>query len=284
MEKKLFSVLIANYNNGRYLQEAVDSVISQTYSNWELVIVDDKSDDLSCRIYENLSGDKRIHILYNDRNMGCGYTKRRCVENARGAICGFLDPDDVLLPNALNVMIEQHELHPEASIVFSRHYVCDKNLNVMRHSKLLEFPAGSSYFTNGVYSQGHFVSFKMDRYNLTEGISSYLPKAVDQDLYMKLDEVGSCISVDEFTYRFRICNTGISHENHGIPATFWNMVVRYETCRRRGLDPRDHVLPGFADYCMHWYREGALKSQKSLSYRLGHALLKPFKSIKGRRS
>ena len=97
----LFSVLIANYNNGKYLREAINSVYSQIYTNWEIILVDDASTDNSQEIYSELEKDDRIHIYYNEKNMGCGYTKRRCAELANGELCGFLDPDDALLPHAL---------------------------------------------------------------------------------------------------------------------------------------------------------------------------------------
>ena len=74
----LFSVLIANYNNGKYLMEAIESVRQQTYTNWEIILVDDASTDNSKDIYRELENDSRIHIFYNEQNKGCGYTKRRC--------------------------------------------------------------------------------------------------------------------------------------------------------------------------------------------------------------
>ena len=73
----LFSVLMANYNNGRYLMEAVESVYAQTYLNWEIVIVDDGSTDNSKDVYEKLGEDARIHIFYNDGNKGCAFTKHQ---------------------------------------------------------------------------------------------------------------------------------------------------------------------------------------------------------------
>ena len=90
----LFSVLIANYNNGKYLMDAIESVRQQTYTNWEIILVDDSSTDNSHELYKELEQDERIHIFLNNQNRGCGYTKHRCAELANGEICGFLDPDD----------------------------------------------------------------------------------------------------------------------------------------------------------------------------------------------
>ena len=89
----LFSVLIANYNNGIFLMDAINSIRCQSYQQWEIIIVDDASDDCSHDIYKKLEYDDRVHIFYNGMNRGCGYTKRRCVDLANGPLCGFLDPD-----------------------------------------------------------------------------------------------------------------------------------------------------------------------------------------------
>ena len=113
----LFSVLIANYNNGKYLMDAIESVRKQTYTNWEIILVDDSSTDNSHELYKELDQDERIHIFLNDQNRGCGYTKRRCAELANGEICGFFDPDDALLSEALEVMVGTHGKHPAASMI-----------------------------------------------------------------------------------------------------------------------------------------------------------------------
>ena len=70
--RPLFSILVANYNNGRYLQEAIDSILAQTYDNWEVILVDDKSTDDSPVIYGKYASDSRFKIYYNDVNRGCG--------------------------------------------------------------------------------------------------------------------------------------------------------------------------------------------------------------------
>ena len=62
MQQPLFSVLIANYNNGKYLMEAIESVRQQTYTHWEIVLVDDASTDNSKQLYKDLEKDDLSHI------------------------------------------------------------------------------------------------------------------------------------------------------------------------------------------------------------------------------
>ena len=88
-----FSVLIANYNNGKYLEECLESIFAQTFKDWEIIVVDDASTDSSGDIYRKYENDGRIHVYRNKRRRGVGYTKRKCVEHARGEVCGFVDAD-----------------------------------------------------------------------------------------------------------------------------------------------------------------------------------------------
>lgn len=233
----LFSVLIANYNNGQYLQEAIDSVLSQTYTNWEIIIVDDKSTDNSFEIYKKYDSDSRFHIFYNDENKGCGYTKRRCAEHANGELCGFLDADDVLLPEALLLMVGVHYHNPEVSIVYSRCYFCDENYNIVGENKLLVLNDGETYFDYRWYGALNFASYKKEYYLKTEGISPRIKAGVDQDLYFKVEEVGKPYVLNEFTYKYVVGKqTSLTSIKNYSKLMYWNLEVRRSACLRRGLD------------------------------------------------
>ena len=204
MNEPLFSILIANYNNGRYLQEAIDSVLVQTYKNWEVVLVDDKSTDKSFEIYEKYENDARFHIYYNDENKGCGYTKRRCADLAHGELCGFLDPDDKLTPEALEIMVKTHKVKQNSSLVYSKCYLWDdatdekKDLDVVGPIKEDE-----SFLVSTKNIVSHFAVFKNEFYYKTSGIDNALTSAVDFDLYVKLEEAGELFFVNSPLYCYR---------------------------------------------------------------------------------
>lgn len=280
MDQPLFSILIANYNNGHYLMEAVESVRQQTYSNWEIILVDDGSTDNSHELYKQLvEQDSRIHIFFNEENKGCGYTKRRCAELSNGEICGFLDPDDTLLPEALEKHIAMHIEKRGCSCVFSRYYLCDTKLNVRAESRRLILRPNESYLTHRDYRPETFCSFKISLYNQTEGISSDLKLAVDQDLYFKLEEIAPVCVMNEFTYKYRIHDNNISQDPSD-KAFYWNLLVRHRACKRRGLDPSLYSEKDFVEFLINKYNEGADKVRKSLAYRIGKFMLKPFCWIK----
>ena len=205
--KPLFSILIANYNNGRYLQEAIDSVLAQTYTYWEVILVDDKSTDNSFEIYEKYKDDIRFHIYYNDVNRGCGYTKRRCAELANGELCGFLDPDDKLMTEALELVVAEQVKRPECALVYTSTYKWDDVSNeVSVHERVGAIDEKEDYLITTAKSIFHFSSYKKALYDRTEGIDETLRTGVDLDLYLKLEEVGRTYYIDKPMYYYRQTN------------------------------------------------------------------------------
>lgn len=283
MNTPLFSVLIANYNNGHYLMDAIESVRCQTYTHWEIVIVDDGSTDNSKTVYEGLKNDSRIRIFHNEENKGCGYTKRRCAELAKGELCCFLDADDALMPDALQTHADAHQQHPDVSCVFSRFYYCDNTLNIVGELRKLDITPGKDYFTNRSYMPEHLTSFKRASYQKSEGIDPSLPSAVDQDLYFKLEEVAPVLVLEKFTYKYRLNSNQISKNENSINAFYWNLIVRHNTCLRRNLSPNDYSVKDFIEVINNMksvqnnLEEELVRTRNSKAFRLGKAIIHPFK-------
>ena len=119
-ETPLFSILIANYNNGKYFKDCFESILKQTYSHFEVVIVDDCSTDDSAEIIQELiKNDARFLFFQNEKNQQTGFTKSKCASLAKGELCAFLDPDDALAENALDIMVKKHQENPDVSLVYS---------------------------------------------------------------------------------------------------------------------------------------------------------------------
>ncbi len=115
----MISVIVPCYRVERFLREAIESVLTQTYHHWELILVDDGSPDTSLAIAEQfLPRDRRIRIF--SRPNGGVAAARNTGFNASTITSGFivfLDPDDILLPTALEEMSGHLEKHPEAGAV-----------------------------------------------------------------------------------------------------------------------------------------------------------------------
>jgi len=98
------SILIASYNYAQYIEEAINSVINQSYQNWELIIVDDGSSDNSLEIIKSYcEKDSRIKLFQheNNQNNGLKETILLGLENVMGDWVAFLESDDVFMPDNL---------------------------------------------------------------------------------------------------------------------------------------------------------------------------------------
>lgn len=242
----LFSILIANYNNGKYFEECYKSLIAQTYQNFEAIIVDDCSTDKSVEIINNIiKDDSRFKLYQNEENKGCGYTKRKCAELAAGEICGFVDPDDAITENALEIMIQKHSENPDCSLMYSGFLFCDNQLNIRSESFNKQVENNDQNFFNFNGSISHFAAFKNNFYKQTNGIDPYLQRAVDQDLYLKLYEKGKVLYINEHLYLYRIHENGISTNKNIEKAFFWHWVVVIKSAERRNINIENLFVENF---------------------------------------
>ncbi|OIQ22726.1 glycosyltransferase family 2 protein [Lacinutrix sp. MedPE-SW] len=231
----LFSILIANYNNGHFFTDCYNSIIQQNYNNWEVIIVDDGSNDNSVEVIKKtIANDSRFKLFENDKNRGCGYSKNKCCEYASGKILGFLDPDDAIKPNALEIMVNAHRTYKKAALITSNYELVDLNLNVISKGvNASKVPKGKSYLTHGKGALTHFATFKSHAYNNTLGIDALMKRAVDQDLYYKLEEQGDHIFLDDYLYLYRIHENSISENKNIFKARYWHYYAKKAAYKRR---------------------------------------------------
>ena len=105
MKEELVSIIMPSYNTGKFIGETINSVIDQTYINWELIIVDDCSSDNTDEIIKNIK-DSRIVYLKNEKNMGAAVSRNRALREAKGKWIAFLDSDDLWKENKLEKQIK----------------------------------------------------------------------------------------------------------------------------------------------------------------------------------
>lgn len=124
----LVSIVVPAYNAGKYITETIDSVIAQTYTKWELIIVNDGSKDNTPQVLENYSKkDSRISFI-TKQNTGVSDTRNTGIEKAKGEFIAFLDADDVWLPHNLEKKINFLLDHPETDYVYSNMLQADQFL------------------------------------------------------------------------------------------------------------------------------------------------------------
>lgn len=114
-QKPLVSVLMTTYNREKYLAQAIESVLSSTYQNFELLVVDDQSKDRSLEIAQSYAAkDERVKAILNEKNLGDYPNRNKAASLAKGKYLKYVDADDYIYPTGLEVLVTGMEKFPEA--------------------------------------------------------------------------------------------------------------------------------------------------------------------------
>ena len=139
MQKKV-SIIMGIYNCANTLEEAIESILKQTYQDWELIMCDDGSQDNTYEVATSFSKKyENIIVFQNERNRGLNYTLNRCLEKANGKYIARMDGDDISLPTRLEKEVAFLDQHREYAIVSTNMIYFDENGEWGR-SNMLEFP------------------------------------------------------------------------------------------------------------------------------------------------
>ena len=107
----LVSIIMPSWNTAKFIGESIQCVLNQTYTNWELLIVDDCSTDDTDKVVKPFLNDTRVRYLKNEKNSGAALTRNRAMREAKGAWIAFLDSDDLWMPEKLEKQIGFMQKH-----------------------------------------------------------------------------------------------------------------------------------------------------------------------------
>lgn len=122
------SVIMPVLNGEKYLNQAIESILNQTFTDFELIVVDDGSTDQTpeiLRAYAEL--DDRARIVTNPENKGIGYSRNRGVATSRGEYIANLDADDWSMPERFDKQVNFLNQHPEISVLGTACHIVDEN-------------------------------------------------------------------------------------------------------------------------------------------------------------
>lgn len=125
--KDLVSIITPTHNSSSFISQTIDSVLAQTYGNWEMIIVDDCSTDNTVQIVEDyLKKDSRIRLIRLGKNCGPAVARNRAIEEAMGRYIAFLDSDDIWLPEKLEKQTAFMREN-DVDLCYSSYYIIDEN-------------------------------------------------------------------------------------------------------------------------------------------------------------
>lgn len=222
------SVLMTIYNAESYLKEAIDSIISQTFENWELIAVDDGSTDNSPAILSNYK-DTRIRVWINSTNIGRTPALRSAFEQSRGEYIAILDADDISHPERFARQVEYLNQHPDVGLVGSWAKRIDKHGSV-----ILDFKPSTEkdQLYNSLAWKNPFVhSSIMYRKKLALQAGGY-PKtyiyAQDYALILNIINLSQVAMIGEYLCKLRISNSSMTESKEYNKIRLMEGILLYE--------------------------------------------------------
>jgi glycosyltransferase involved in cell wall biosynthesis len=212
----LISVVMPVYNQEKYLAETIESVLGQTYKDFEFLILDDGSTDNSARIIrEYARRDDRI-VPYFEANSGRCEAANKLVARARGAWCAFLDADDVMLPFRLEKQLAFHQSNPEAAASSCHcYYINDQGsmLGEQRHPFLKSVADCKTVFGSNDFIQCAFTGLFISRkaFLQVDGLKKQYWPCDDFEFFNRLiDERYILVILQEALMKYRIHATSVT--------------------------------------------------------------------------
>lgn len=210
----MISIVTASYNYEQYIGETIQSVLNQTYTDWELIIIDDCSSDNSLKVIKSFDDD-RIKLFVNKKNMGLKYTVKRGIELAQGDWVVFLESDDLITPDYLEKKYQIAQKYPDNVLIFNdceffgdENRVLDFNTALKKTRELnakRQYPANmfwEFYHSNKIFT---FSAVMAKRDALLK--INYEPKLdylLDWHLWIQLAHIGKIYYINERLTKWRL--------------------------------------------------------------------------------
>lgn len=196
------SVIMSAYNSESYLNESIESILKQSFDNYEYIIVNDGSTDNSRKIMESYK-DKRIKILNNKNNMGLTVSLNKAIKLAKGEYIIRMDADDVSLPLRIEKQVKYMDIHPEVGI-------CGSWVKTIGRypSKIWKYSSDRNYLKASLIYKSPLAhpSVVMRRKYMIENNLSYNPyykSAQDYDLWTRCVDYFEISNIEEVLLLFR---------------------------------------------------------------------------------
>jgi glycosyltransferase involved in cell wall biosynthesis len=238
------SVLMCVYNSEKYLAAAVNSVLNQTFSDFEFIIIDDGSTDQSKSILRQFEKqDSRIQ-LFSRPNTGVISARNEALRYAKGRYVSVIDSDDIALPEMLVKQLRFLNSHPEYVAVGQRVLMIDPDDAPIRiANKLVNHEDIDNEHMQGQATFPH--SGAMIRLNAIQTVGGYreeLKSAEDMDLWLRLAEIGKLTNLPEVLLKYRLHLESIGHSKRKEQVQATRQLI-IDAHHRRGLTPPKTPYP-----------------------------------------
>ena len=209
----LVSVITPVYNREKYLVRCIESILEQTYSNFEFLIIDDKSSDNTLEIIKNYQlTDSRIKILENDKNLGATLSFNRGLDICQGKYVARMDSDDISLSDRLEKQVEIFESWNDLEVLGAGAILIDHNENeIGRRQFPSDFNKIKNILKTGVPVFDPSVMMRTSTLKEINGFDNRLAPADDYHLWLTLFKQKKIISnIDNYLIKYRLHDSNLS--------------------------------------------------------------------------
>ena len=248
---ELVSIITPSYNSESFISQTIESVLSQTYADWEMIIVDDVSSDKSVEIIEKyMKKDNRIKLIRLDKNSGPAIVRNRAIKEAKGRYIAFLDSDDFWhkekLTKQLTFMQEK-----SAVLSFTGYHTVEERLGTP--TTLMEVPHTVDYHTLLKQNIMGCLTVIYDSEKLGKVYMPDISKRQDFALWLKiLKKTPFAHGLDESLAYYRVRTSSVS--SNKIMASIYNWKLYREV----------EKLPLYqAIYYFGWYTYNSIKNKRN---------------------
>ena len=257
------------YNSEKYISEAIESVCNQSYIDWELLIVNDGSVDLSAEIIENYAKKDTRITVFHKQNEGVSIARNYALDKISGEYVTFIDSDDVYHVDRLKKMVQVFEKHGNCDIVFSRHKEFTGQLNTGEVSSTGAIVISDDDILKKIISdsKNHFVWNTMIKSEITKK-ERFAPIRFAEDFCYIRDCVCHCRKMavlDEVLYFYRRDNEN-AMTNHFFSEKYVPDYMKlvenvYDFCKSHKLED-----DFYKKMVAHEYAQNSMRIRKSTSY------------------
>jgi GT2 family glycosyltransferase len=207
------SVVMSVHNGSKYLKDAVESILNQTFQDFEFIIVNDASTDDTEEILKQFD-DSRIKIIKNPENLGLTKSLNIGIKAAKGEYIARMDADDISLPHRFEIQVNFLENNPDYALVGSKFYNIDESGNT---KSLIDVPLDNlsiheTLKKNNCFAHGSII-MKKDAFLTVGGYNEQFKFAQDYDLWLRLAEAYKVANIEEPLYQCRYSEDTISAQN-----------------------------------------------------------------------
>lgn len=279
MEEKKVSIMMPVYNGMPKIKASIESLLNQSYNNWECIIVNDGSTDGTRQYLDSLL-DKRFRVIHFEENRGRPIARQVALDNAMGEYLAMLDADDLIHPDKLKLQVEAFENNPEIDLVASGICSFGDNVDFIRircrgDNLIKEFFIGQSFPVAHACSMLRTKKAQHFKYNTYLSLGQdidFLRRYLDGCKYMSLDKVlyyySEFDSVTKkkirkayklycvkFFYAREYLNSFLSLLKYIYSVLFFPFINIESLLKRRGVKPSSEELKDYNKYCKYIYNK-----------------------------